>query len=252
MTKGACFLTLVFVQNLIEKMTQKSREAFQEAVLSAQKNQNPSIEPVHLILEILRQKEGLASQILESFDINTHFLIKDLDQELDHLPKVSGSSSPPFPSNGFVQLLTAAEKEAEKQGDAYVSTEHFILALFSSSQKAIKDIFQKHNVDKQIFLKAIKNIRGDKKIKSQNPENQFNALAKYTSDLTKLAEQDKLDPVIGRDKEIRRLIQVLSRRTKNNPVLIGEPGVGKTAIAEGLALRILKRDVPEVLFGKRF
>ena len=251
MTKPAGLCTLVFVQKLIEKMTQKSREAFQEAVLSAQKNQNPNIEPIHLILEILRQKEGLASQILESLAIDPHFLIKDLDKEMDCLPKISGATSPPFPSNDFVQLLTTAEKEAEKLGDAYISTEHFIVALFSSSQKAIKNIFQKHNVDKQAFLNGIKKVRGNKKIKSQNPENQINVLAKYTRDLTKLAEQDKLDPVIGRDKEIRRLIQVLSRRTKNNPVLIGEPGVGKTAIAEGLALRILNKDVPEILFGKR-
>ena len=232
-------------------MTQKSREAFQEALLEAQKNQNPSIEPIHLVLEILRQKEGLASQILESLGINKSFLIRGLEQELSHLPQVRGSASPPFPSNDFVQILTQAEKEAENQGDAYISTEHFILALFSSSQKKLKEIFQKHNVDRQIFLKALKNLRGGKKIMDQNPENKLNVLAKYTQDLTKLAEQGKLDPVIGRDKEIRRLIQVLSRRTKNNPVLIGEPGVGKTAIAEGLALRILKRDVPEILFEKR-
>ena len=232
-------------------MTEKSREAFQGAVLEAQKSQNPNIEPVHLFLEILRQKEGIPVQVLESLAVNTHFLIKDLEQELSLFPKVSGSASPPFPSNDFIQILTRAEKEAEKQGDAYISTEHFILALFSSSQKKLKEIFQKHKLDEQIFLKAIKKLRGNKKIMDQNPESKFNTLAKYTRDLIKLAEQGKLDPVIGRDKEIRRLIQVLSRRTKNNPVLIGEPGVGKTAIAEGLALRILKKDVPEILFGKR-
>ena len=232
-------------------MTQKSREAFQEALLEAQKNQNPSIEPLHLFLEILRQKGGIPSQILESLSVNTHSLIRDLEQELDYLPKVSGSASPPFPSNDFIQILTKAEKKAEKQGDTYISTEHFILALFSSSQKKIKEIFQKHSVNQQIFLKAMNSLRGNKKVMDQNPESKFNTLAKYTRDLTELAEQGKLDPVIGRDKEIRRLIQVLSRRTKNNPVLIGEPGVGKTAIAEGLALRILNRDVPEVLFGKR-
>ena len=204
-----------------------------------------------MILEILRQKEGLASQIVESLNINRSSLIGNLEQELSRLPQVKGSASPPFPSNDFVQLLTQAEKEAENQGDAYISTEHFILALFSSSQKGLKTIFQKHNVNREFFLKALKNLRGDKKIMDQNPENKLNVLSKYTQDLTKLAEQGKLDPVIGRDKEIRRLIQVLSRRTKNNPVLIGEPGVGKTAIAEGLALRILKRDVPEVLFGKK-
>ena len=232
-------------------MTQKSREAFQEAVLEAQKKQNPSIEPVHLILEILKQKEGLARQILNSLDIQGPLLIKDLEEKIRRLPKISGSSSPPFPSNDFIQLLTGAEREAGKQGDTYISTEHFILAIFSSSNKSIRDTFQKYNVDSQLFLKALKKFRGGKKIKNQNPENQMNVLAKYTRDLTELAEQGQLDPVIGRDKEIRRLIQVLSRRTKNNPVLIGEPGVGKTAIAEGLALRILKKDVPEILFGKK-
>ena len=232
-------------------MTQKSREAFQEALLEAQKNQNPSIEPLHLILEILKQKEGIATQVLESIDVNVDSLLKDLEQELRFLAKISGSSSPPFPSNEFIQILTKAEKEAEKLGDAYISTEHFVLVLFSSSQNKIKDIFQKHSVDQQRFLSAIKKLRGNKKVVDQNPESKLNVLTKYTRDLTKLAEQGKLDPVIGRDKEIRRLIQVLSRRTKNNPVLIGEPGVGKTAIAEGLALRILKKDVPEILFGKR-
>ncbi len=232
-------------------MTQNSRLAFQEALLSAQKDQNPSIEPVHLLFEILQQKEGIPAQILESLDVNIQVILKDLEQELRLLPKTAGSSSPPFPSNDFIQILTKAEKEAEKLGDSYISTEHFILSLFASSQKKIKDIFQKHNVNQGLFLSAIKKLRGNKKITDQNPEAKFNVLTKYTRNLTELAEQGKLDPVIGRDKEIRRVIQVLSRRTKNNPVLIGEPGVGKTAIAEGLALRILKRDVPEVLFGKK-
>lgn len=231
-------------------MTQKSREAFQEAILEAQKNDNPNIEPIHLILEILRQKEGIATQILESLPINVNFLLQDLEQESRLLPKISGSASSPVPSNDFIRILTTAEKETEKLEDSYISTEHFILAVFSSSQKKMKDIFQKYNLDKQNFLKAIKKLRGNKKIMDQNPENKFNTLAKYTRDLTELAEQGKLDPVIGRDKEIRRVVQVLSRRTKNNPVLIGEPGVGKTAIAEGLALRVFKKDVPEVLFGK--
>ena len=238
------------MQKLIEKMTQKSREAFQEAVLEAQKRQNPSIEPIHFILEILKQREGLAVQVLESLPINKASLIEALERGLKNLPQVSGSSSPPFPSNDFVQLLTRAEKEAEGRGDSYISTEHFILAGFSFGG-ALRDIFKKHQLEKPAFLKALAHQRGDKKIRSQNPEGQLGVLAKYTRDLNDLAEKGKLDPVIGRDKEIRRLIQVLSRRTKNNPVLIGEPGVGKTAIAEGLALRILKKDVPEALFGKK-
>ncbi len=251
MTKEALLHTLIIMQRLLEKMTQKSREAFQEALLTAQKSQNPAIEPVHLILEILRQREGLAGQILESLNVNKQSLTEDLERELGRLPQAKGSNSPPFPSNDFIQILTQAEKEAEKRGDSYISTEHFILALFSSSHQRLKGIFQKRNAGRENFLKALKNLRGDKKIRDQNPESKMNVLDRYTRDLTKLAERDKLDPVIGRDKEIRRLIQTLSRRTKNNPVLIGEPGVGKTAIAEGLALRIFKKDVPEVLFGKR-
>ena len=154
-------------------MTEKSREAFQGAVLEAQKSQNPNIEPVHLFLEILRQKEGIPVQVLESLAVNTHFLIKDLEQELSLFPKVSGSASPPFPSNDFIQILTRAEKEAEKQGDAYISTEHFILALFSSSQKKLKEIFQKHKLDEQIFLKAIKKLRGNKKIMGSKSRKQI-------------------------------------------------------------------------------
>ena len=252
MTKPLSLITFIDMQKLIDKMTQKSRSAFQDAVMEAQKNQNPNIEPLHLILEILRQKEGMAIQILESLSVKKDELLKSMEQELSSLPKVSGSSNPPFPSHGFLQLLTRADQEADKLGDAYISTEHFILALLSSpSQKKLKSIFQAHKVNQYSFLSALKQWRGNKKIQTQDPENTFNALSKYTRDLTDLAEQGKLDPVIGRDKEIRRLIQVLSRRTKNNPVLIGEPGVGKTAIAEGLALRILKKDVPEILFGRR-
>ena len=239
------------MQKLIEKMTQKSREAFQSALLLAQKNQNPSIEPIHLFIEILKQKEGIPCQILESLNIQSHLILRDLEQELNPLPKVSGSSSLPFPSNELIQILAKAERSAEKEKDIYISTEHFILALFSSSLLRIKNIFQKYKLDKSTFLSAVKNLRGHKKVTDPHPENKFNVLEKYTSDLTKLAEQGKLDPVIGRDKEIRRIVQVLSRRTKNNPVLIGEPGVGKTAIAEGLALRILKKDVPEILYGKK-
>ena len=240
------------MQQLIEKMTQKSVELFQTAILSAQSNQNPNIEPVNLLLAILKSSDNLASQIIETLNINKQALIKDLEQEENRLPKVSGFSQAPFPSNDFISLITTAEKMANKEGDSYISTEHFILAVFSNSSfKKLKQIFEKRNLSQDSFKQALNKLKGGKKIQSKNPENQFQVLEKYTRDLTKLAEQGKLDPVIGRDKEIRRVIQVLSRRTKNNPVLIGEPGVGKTAIAEGLALRILNKDVPEVLFGKK-
>ena len=244
--------TLFLMQQLIEKMTQKSLEAFQVAVLSAQSKQNPNIEPVNLLLAVLKPHDNLASQIIETLNINKQALILDLKMEENRQPKVSGSSQAPFPSNDFISFINTAEKMANKEGDSYISTEHFILAVFSKDLfKKLKQIFNKHNLSQDNFKQALNKLKGDKKIKSKNPENQFQVLEKYTRDLTKLAEQGQLDPVIGRDKEIRRVIQVLSRRTKNNPVLIGEPGVGKTAIAEGLALRILNKDVPEVLFGKK-
>ena len=240
------------MQQLIEKMTQKSVEIFQMAVLSAQSNQNPSIEPLHLLIAILKSSDNLASQIIDTIKINKQALIFDLEEEEKRLPQVTGSNQTPFPSNDFVSLMTASEKVANKEEDSYISTEHFILAVFSNSSfKKLKQVFENHNLNLDNFKKAVNKMKGDKKIQNKNPENQFQVLEKYTRDLTKLAEQGKLDPVIGRDKEIRRVIQVLSRRTKNNPVLIGEPGVGKTAIAEGLALRILNKDVPEVLFGKK-
>ena len=233
-------------------MTQKSVELFQAAVLSAQKRQNPSVEPVSLLLAILKSSDNLASQIIETLNIDKPALISDLEQEENRLPQVSGSHQTPFPSNDFIFLIQSAEKMANKEGDSYISTEHFILAVFSdSSLKKLRRFFEKRQLNLDSFRQALNKIKGGKKIQSKNPENQFQVLEKYTRDLTQLAEQGKLDPVIGRDKEIRRVIQVLSRRTKNNPVLIGEPGVGKTAIAEGLALRILNKDVPEVLFGKK-
>ena len=242
------------MQHLVEKMTHKSIEAFQSAVLSVQKNQNPSIEPVSLIFCILQDSNNLVSQILESLNINRQALLADLQEEQARLPKVSGYQQSPVPSQDLIKFINKADQSAKKEGDQYISTEHFILAVFSDNSSSIKKIasfFEKQDLHKQNFSEALKKLKGDKKITTKNPENQFQILQKYTRDLNKLAEQGKLDPVIGRDKEIRRVIQVLSRRTKNNPVLIGEPGVGKTAIAEGLALRILSKDVPEVLFGKK-
>ena len=238
------------MKNLIEKMTDQSIEAFQSAVLQSQKNQNPYIEPVSLILCILHTSDNLVGHILESLNVSRQALITDLKLEESRLPKVSGYQQSPAPSRDLITLINKADEIAKKGGDQYISTEHFILAVFDSLKK-IEEIFKKQDLNKQNFSLALKKLKGDKKITTKNPENQFQVLQKYTRDLTKLAEQGKLDPVIGRDKEIRRVIQVLSRRTKNNPVLIGEPGVGKTAIAEGLALRILTKDVPEVLFGKK-
>ena len=250
MTKALNVLNFIVMQQLIEKMTHKTIEAFQATVLSAQKNQNPLIEPVSFLICLLQDNNNLVSQILETLKINTQTLVLNLQAEENRLPKASGQN--PAPSPDFIKLITKADEVAKKEGDQFISTEHFVLAVFADKTfKKLANEFEKQGLNQSHFLSILKKIKGDKKITSKNPENQFQVLQKYTRDLSALAEQGKLDPVIGRDKEIRRVIQVLSRRTKNNPVLIGEPGVGKTAIAEGLALRILSKDVPEVLFGKK-
>ncbi|MBC6415201.1 MAG: ATP-dependent chaperone ClpB [Bdellovibrionales bacterium] len=233
-------------------MTHKSVEAFQSAFLKAQENQYPNIEPAVFLSCLLKEKDSILFQVLESLNIDGQALIRDLQIEENKLPKVSGYEQTPAPSSDLISLIKKAAQIANREADSYISPEHFILATFSlSSLSQIRFLFEKRNLKETDFVKALKKLKGDKKITTKNPENQFQVLQKYTRDLTELAEQGKLDPVIGRDKEIRRVVQVLSRRTKNNPVLIGEPGVGKTAIAEGLALRILNRDVPEVLFGKK-
>ncbi len=240
------------MKRLFEKMTQKSQEAFQEAFLEAQTSQNPSLEPVHFVLEILRQKEGLVPQVLSTLsNVSLPSLIQLVEKEKAGLPTVSNKDCVPSLSPASLSLLKGAEQEAEKLGDSYISTEPILLALFSSSEKRLLKILEQNHLTKNNFMDALKRLRGGKKVIDKKPETKLNVLEKYTRDLTILAEQGKLDPVIGRDKEIRRVIQVLSRRTKNNPVLIGEPGVGKTAIAEGLALRIVNQDVPNVLLGKK-
>ena len=238
------------MQHLIEKMTHKSIEAFQSALMLAQKNQNPYLEPSSFVLSLLEDKDNLVFQVLKSLNINREALISDLEIEVARLPKVSSHEQSPVPSQEMIKLITQSDAVAKKLGDQFISTEHFILAVFSVSKK-MNSLFEKQGLTQKSFLETLKKLKGDKKITTKNPENKFQVLEKYTRDLSQLAEQGKLDPVIGRDKEIRRVIQVLSRRTKNNPVLIGEPGVGKTAIAEGLALRILSKDVPEILFGKK-
>ena len=229
-------------------MTQKSQEAFQTAFFEAAGN--PSVEPVHLVGEILKQREGVVPQVLSSRPSALREILKQIEALRDRLPRVTGGP-PPSPSSAFLSFLKGAETECRKLGDSYISTEHFILSLLSGAESALKKIFEEQGIDKKTFLKMLKSLRGDKKVTDSHPENKLNVLKKYTRNLNQLAESGKLDPVIGRDSEIRRVIQVLSRRTKNNPVLIGEPGVGKTAIAEGLALRIVNRDVPDILFEKK-
>jgi ATP-dependent Clp protease ATP-binding subunit ClpB len=228
----------------LDKFTEKAQEALQGAAELARDHGQQAVEPQHLLLALVREEEGVARTLLERAGASVQTLEPALVSAVEHFPKVSGSGQP-YLSAAINRALEQAEKEAERLKDEYISTEHLLLAL--ADTKLLKDAGATHDG----LLKALRQVRGNQRVTDQNPESKYQALEKYGRDLTKLAAEGKLDPVIGRDEEIRRVIQVLSRRTKNNPVLIGEPGVGKTAIAEGLAQRIAQGDVPEGLKGKR-
>ncbi|MFN7727600.1 MAG: ATP-dependent chaperone ClpB [Bdellovibrio sp.] len=234
----------------IEKMTRKSQEAMQTAAKWAEKRGNPTVEPEHLLWALLNQSEGVVPRLLEKAGVNPKSVLAEIEQRIEKLPKVTGSTSKPGVSSRLIKIFEAAEAEAAQNEDAYISTEHFLLAILRGTDDSAAAL-KKQGVDLKKIEKALKEIRGSQKVTDDDPENKYEVLHKYARDLTTLAAEGKLDPVIGRDEEIRRVIQVLSRRTKNNPVLIGEPGVGKTAIAEGLALRIIKQDIPDNLIGKR-
>jgi len=239
------------MSNDIEKMTRKSQEAMQAAAQNAETRGNPSVDPEHLLLELLQQSEGIVPRVLEKQNLSVKSMIEDLKSKIDKLPRVSGGGQKIFASQRLQKLFTVANQAASDWGDAYISTEHFLLAMLGMSDSDLNAFFKKHQVKHDPTVQALREVRGNQKVTDDDPENKYEVLGKYARDLTALAAEGKLDPVVGRDEEIRRVIQVLSRRTKNNPVLIGEPGVGKTAIAEGLAVRILKHDVPENLVGKK-
>jgi ATP-dependent Clp protease ATP-binding subunit ClpB len=228
----------------LDKFTEKAQEALQGAADLARDRGQQAVEPEHLLLALVREGEGVARTLLERAGASVQALEPALVSVVERLPKVSGGGQP-YLSPALNKALEQAETEADRLKDEYISTEHLLLTLADS--KSLKEAGATHDG----LLKALRQIRGSHRVTDQNPESKYQALEKYGRDLTKLAAEGKLDPVIGRDEEIRRVIQVLSRRTKNNPVLIGEPGVGKTAIAEGLAQRIAKGDVPEGLKGKR-
>ncbi len=232
-----------------QKFTGKSLEAIQNAQNLAIKNQNSQIEQEHIILALIEQEDSLIKELLKKMGISQNFE-SEVRNEVEGKPKMTGGARPNgsiYVSQDVDIVLTSSEEIAKKMKDEYVSVEHIMLALFDNANNKVKDLFKKNGITKNEFLKALSSVRGNTRVTSDNPEATYDVLKKYGQDLVALAREQKLDPVIGRDTEIRNVIRILSRKTKNNPCLIGEPGVGKTAIAEGLALRILRGDVPEGL-----
>lgn len=230
------------------KLTLKSQEALQAAQGIAMDNSNQIIEPEHLLLALLQDKENIVNSILYKLDVNPDELKRKVNDLLSRLPSVSGGGSENINISGDLSAsLDIAFKQADVMKDDYVSVEHLFIGLADNKKSKVGELLNSMNITKDRILMVLKDVRGAGRVTGQNPEDTFNSLQRYGRNLNELAAKGKLDPVIGREEEIRRTLQVLTRRTKNNPVLIGEPGVGKTAIAEGIAIRIVQGDVPENL-----